>query len=512
MSEPVLYIKNVTKRFPGVVALKGVDFDLYTGEIHAIVGQNGAGKSTFVKILNGIYTPESGEIYLNGKKVRFKSPLDAKSYGITLVSQEIMLVPHLSIAENIYLSRLSFQPDYSPISRKQLISFALKYMNEIGLNVDPWLKIKDLSVGEQELVQIARALAENALIICLDEPTSALTPTEVEKLFKVLRELKNSGRSIIYITHYIDEVFRISDRITVLRDGYKIATLKTNESNEKEIINLMLGRKLEEFYVTKTVSIKKEKPILEVKNLSTRSIKARGISLENINFDLYKGEILGVTGLLGAGKTELGKALIGIESRISGEILLENRKVIIKNPYDALIHGIFYLPEDKRKEGLVNILSVKDNIIMSSIDNLTNKLDLRIPRKEEEIAKKWIERLKIVTPSIYTKVMNLSGGNQQKVLIARALNMRLKVLIIDEPTTGIDVGTKVEIRKLIKEIAEQGISILLLSSDIDEVLSLSDRIMVLHKGKQVALVNKLEIDRDKLISLMAIKNKNGEPH
>jgi len=502
---PVLEAKGIVKRFPGVVALKGIDFDLYRGEVHAIVGQNGAGKSTFVKILNGIYTPDRGDIFINGEKAVIKKPVDAKRYGITLVHQEVTLVPHLSVAENIYLAKLPFERrPLAYLDKGEVENFAREYMEILGLKVNPWIKVRELSVGEQQLVQIARALAENARIICLDEPTSALTPVEVRRLFEVVKSLKEEERSIIFITHHVDEVFEIADRVTILRDGEKVATLNVCETNLHEVVKLMLGREPSEFYVIKEKVAygDVEKPVLQVKDLTTKPVKARGVALKGVSFDLYRGEILGVAGLLGSGKTEVGKALYGVENVVSGEIIVEGRKAVIKSPLDAMRYGIYYLPENRRLEGLVLTLSVRENIVMSSIDRLARLL-LRNMGLEKQIATQWIGRLNIVTPSTEARAANLSGGNQQKVVIAKALESKPKILIFDEPTMGIDIGAKVEVRKIISELARQGLSIILMSSDVDEILSLSDRVLVLYKGRQIAFLPNRDLGRDAVLRLMS---------
>ena len=503
----ILKTVGIVKKFPGVVALKGIDFELLKGEIHALVGQNGAGKSTFVKILNGIYTPDKGEIYIKGKKVNIRKPIDAKRHGITLVHQEVTLVPYMTIAENIYLSKIPLmKPVVKPINKRVVIEEVKEYLKLLGLEVEPYMKVKELSVGEQQLVQIARALAENADILCLDEPTSALTPGEVERLFEILKELKDQGKSIIFITHHIDEVFRIADRVTILRDGEKVATLEVSETNPYEVVKLMLGREPSQFYVTKKkVFHEGEKPILEVKNLATMPEKARGVRLSNISFELYRGEILGVIGLLGSGKTELGKALFGIEKVVSGEIYVDGRKVVIRNPIDALRHGIFYLPENRRVEGLVLTMTVRENIILSSIKNVMKTLGIRNIEAERKIALEWIKKLNIVTPSTEVKAMNLSGGNQQKVVMAKALQARPRIMIFDEPTMGIDVGAKVEIRRIISQLSQQGYSIILLSSDVDEVLALADRIMVMYRGRKITLLPNKDLTREQIMEMMSGK-------
>ncbi len=511
--EIILETRGIIKKFPGVIALKGIDFNLYRGEVHAIVGQNGAGKSTFVKILNGIYVADAGEIFIEGKKVDIRKPIDAKKNGITLVHQEVTLIPHLSVAENIYLAKIPFlKSPLTRINKKYLEEFSKKYLELLELRIDPWIKVKELSVGEQQLVQIARALAENAKIICLDEPTSALTPAEVERLFKIIKEMKKSGKSIIFITHHIDEVFKISDRVTILRDGEKIATLRIDETKPIDVVKLMLGREPSKFYVSKEKKlVEKKKPILLVKNLSTMPEKIRGVRIHNVSFDLYRGEILGIAGLLGAGKTELGKALIGMEKIVSGEIYVDGKKTEIKNPLDALRHGIYYLPENRRVEGLVLLLTIRENILLSSIDRVSRRLGIRDIPKEKQIALEWIKKLNIVTPSTETRAMNLSGGNQQKVVIAKALESKPKILIFDEPTMGIDIGAKVEIRKIISDLALQGLSVILISSDVDEILALSDRILVLYKGRQIALLPNKNITREQLMSLISGEKQFLEP-
>ncbi|AFK51427.1 ABC-type sugar transport system, ATPase component [Thermogladius calderae 1633] len=499
---PAVKAVNLTKTFPGVVALNNIDFDVMYGEVHAVVGQNGAGKSTLVKVLNGIHPPDRGEIYVDGRQVRIRSPADAKKHGITLVHQELMVYPNLTVAENIFVSRMSRGRTSSfVISRRELDDYAVKYLKMVGLDVDPSTKLRDLGVGEQQLVQIARSLAEDAKVICLDEPTSALTPGEVERLFSVIRELKSRGRAVVYITHYIDEVFKIADRVTVLRDGVKIATKRVAETNASEVVSLMLGRSLSEFYAYKPVSETTGHPLLVVKNLSTQPTRPSEVPLKNISFELMRGEVLGVLGLLGSGKTELAKSLIGMQRVVSGEIWVEGRRVEVKSPLDAARLGIFYLPENRRLEGIVPLMSVKDNILLPSID-LVDKF-VRKNSLEETIASDWVRRLNIKTPSLYTKVSNLSGGNQQKVVIAKALARRSRILIFDEPTMGIDIGAKVEIRRIIARLSEEGHSIILATSDVDEALTLSDKILVLYKGEVKGYLRRGEVSRDKVVKLMS---------
>lgn len=504
LGNPILEVKNLVKKFPEVIALKGIDFDLRKREIHAIVGQNGAGKSTFVKVLNGIYKPDEGTIIIDGKKVYIKSASDAKKYGLTLIHQEVMVIPNLTIAENIHISKLKFA---KRVNINELADNAKKYLEIVGLSVDPKTKVKELRVVEQQLVQFARALAEDAKIICVDELTSALNPIETKHILDVMQELKKNEKSFIFITHRVEEVFQVADRVTVLRDGMKVLTKDIPQTSISEIVSAMVGRRIEEIYIYRQKKLKSEvseKPVLRVSNLSTSPSRPTETPLKNISFDLYKGEILGIVGLLGAGKTELGKALIGLQKIVSGKIILENKEIHVKSPVDALRYGIFYLPEDRRREGVITSLHISDNIVIPpatlmkiSIVRLIRRLGI-----EHEIARKWVKDLNIVTPSIKFKVEYLSGGNKQKVVIAKALETQAKILIFDEPTFGIDIGAKAEIRKIINDLAEAGLSIILLTSDIDEALSLSDRIMVLSNGRAVATLLNKDLKRDDVINLL----------
>jgi len=499
-SRIVLSTRRLVKRFPGVIALKGIDFDLREGEVHAIVGQNGAGKSTFVKVLNGIFKADEGEIFVYGKKIEIREPRDAKKYGITLIHQDVMVIPNLSVAENIFISHFKLNKG---IDKKYLIDEAKKYLELVGLRVNPTTKVKDLRVVEQQLIQFARALAENSSIICVDELTSALNPLETKRVFSIIEELKKE-KSFIFITHRIEEVFQIADRVTVLRDGIKIFTKSIMETSSNEVVSAMLGRDPGELYVRKKRSqeIYSSKPILRVINLTTAPSKAAEVQLKDISFDLYRGEILGVTGLLGAGKSELGQALVGMQKIVSGKIILEDREIIIKNPNNAMRYGIFYLPEDRRKLGVVSLLNIAENIVLPKAIDISKLGILRNIRIENKIAETWIRMLNISTPSIKFRVGNLSGGTQQKVIVAKALELRPRILIFDEPTFGIDIGTKAEIRRIISNLPLQGLSIILLSSDIDEVLSLSDRVIVLSGGRIVKLMNNINLKREDIIELL----------
>jgi len=503
-SEAILATRGLVKEFPGVVALKGVDFDLRRSEIHALVGQNGAGKSTFVKVLAGIYIPTKGEIYFKGRRVSIRSVRDAKRLGITLVHQEATLAPNLSVAENIALGVLGKEGRVlTSLRTGELLETARKYLEMVGLDVDPRTKVESLGIGERQLVQVARALAEDAEVICLDEPTSPLTAVESERLFEVMRELKARGKSMVFVTHRVEEVFAVADRVTVLRDGYKVFSSEVGRTDPSEVVKHMLGRELEQFYPPKGAAkaVERGRPRLRVVGLTTAP-EGRGAVLKDVSLEVYPGEVLGVVGLLGSGKTELGKALVGMHRVVKGEVYLDGVRVRVRSPVDALKLGIFYIPEDRRREGLVGVMSIAENVVLPEVWDLSALRLVRLPSREVSTARRWIKFLRIVPPKPSFKVAYLSGGNQQKVVIAKALEARTKVLIFDEPTFGIDVGAKVEIRRLIRSLAEEGYSVILLTSDVDEALALSDRIAVLVNGRVTGVFQASEASRDLLVELL----------
>jgi ABC-type sugar transport system ATPase subunit len=483
VASEVLVTRGLVKEFPGVVALKGVDFDLRHSEIHALVGQNGAGKSTFVKILAGVYSPTRGKIYVRGSKVSIRSVLDAKRLGITLVHQEGGLLKRLG--------------------SRELLDTARKYLEVVGLDIDPRTKVESLGIGERQLVQVARALAEDAEIICLDEPTSPLTAVESRRLFEVMKELKTRGKSMVFVTHRVEEVFTVADRVTVLRDGVRVFSSEVSKTDPSEVVRYMLGREPEHFYPAKVSvgAVGGGKPRLRLVGLTVLA-EGKGMALKNVTLEVYPGEVLGVVGLLGSGKTELGKALVGMYRVAGGEIYLDGVKVSIKSPVDALRLGIFYIPEDRRREGLVGNMSIAENVILPKVRELSALGLVRVPEREISTARKWIEHDRVVPPKNILKVMYLSGGNQQKVVIAKALESNAKVLVLDEPTFGVDVGAKIEIRKLVRNLAESGYSIILLTSDVDEAVALSDRVAVLVNGEIVGVYRTSEVSREFLVELL----------
>jgi ribose transport system ATP-binding protein len=505
----MLLTKGIVKKFPGVIALKGIDFELYEREIHALAGQNGSGKTTFLRIINGILQPDAGEIYIKGQKVYFKSPLDAKKFGITMIHQEATLIPNLSIAENIFLDIEVPFKRFNLVKKDDLVEKAKEYLEHVGLMKDPLTKVKELRAAERQLVQVARALAreEEIKIICMDEPTSALSRGEIVHLFNLMEDLKKRGKSIIFVTHRIEEIFEVADRVTILRDGNKVITAKINEISPKDVVKLMIGKDIESIHAVRRESertiIEYKTPILVVRHLYTVPSSPTETALKDISFELYEGEILGVTGLLGSGKTELGKALIGLSRIVRGEIRLYGKKVDINSSSMARKLGIVYVPEDRLREGLVLGMNVKDNIILPSITRISMGKLIRRIKLENEKTKEYIKILNIVPPNPLIRVDALSGGNKQKVVIAKFIETSPRIFIFDEPTFGIDVGAKFEIRSLIASLVGERSGVILLSSDIDEVLSLSDRIMVLRDGKAIGIYNKKELNREKLIDILS---------
>ncbi|QXM06283.1 ribose ABC transporter ATP-binding protein RbsA [Crassaminicella indica] len=473
MSHVVLEMKRITKEFPGVKALKGVDFKIYKGKVMALLGENGAGKSTLMKIMTGVYEKTSGEMYYKGEKVDFKEPKESQEKGIAIIHQELNLVNQLTIGENIFLGREP-RNRFGKINWKKLYDESKKLLDKLGVEEDPKTLVGELSVGKQQMVEIAKALSLNAQVIVMDEPTDALTDKETISLFKVIRELRDEGKSIVYISHRLKEIFEICDDITILRDGMFIAERSIDNIHEDEMIELMVGRKLTEQFPKVESNI--GEIILEVKNLKNKYLK-------NVSFFLRKGEILGISGLMGAGRTELAQSIYGYLPIDKGEIYIEGKPVTIKHPKDAIEKGISYVSEDRKGNGLILGLSVKENMHISALKNLTGFLGKINENKEKTISQQYIDSMSIKTPSMNQLVKNLSGGNQQKVSIAKSLMTLPKVLILDEPTRGVDVGAKKEIYDLINAYKKDGMSIIMISSEIPEILGMSDRILVMHEGE-----------------------------
>lgn len=489
MEGNLLQMKNVNKRFPGVYALKGVNFELKKGEVHALLGENGAGKSTLMKVLGGIYSIDEGEIYINGEKVEVKSVKDAQAFGISIIHQELVLVPYMTVAENIYLGReLTGAGGFVDI--KSMIKEAQKLLNSFELKINAASLIAELTVAEQQMVEIIKAISFNSKILVMDEPTSSLTDKEVEFLFKTIRNLKENGVGIVYISHRMSELFEISDRITVMRDGEYIGTKNTKETTKDELIAMMVGRSLTNYY-TRTYNEPGE-TVLEVKNL-----KREGI-LNDVSFYIKKGEILGVAGLMGAGRSEVMRAIFGLDSIDSGEIFVEGKKVNIKNPNDAMDYGIALVPENRKEEGLFLIQSVKFNSTLKVLDKFINLIRVD-KKKENDIVNKYVKEMSIKTPSTDQLVGNLSGGNQQKVVIARWLATEPKVLILDEPTRGVDVAAKAEIYLIMNKLVNSGVSIIMISSELPEIINMSDRVMVMANGSVSGQLVRGEFTQEKIM-------------
>ena len=491
--EYLLEMNNISKEFPGVKALENVSFSLKKGEVHALVGENGAGKSTLMKILSGFHPKDSGEIYINGKIVEILNPINAIELGISTIYQEIIAVHHITVAENILLGNRP-KNKFGLINWREMEHKVKSILDELSIELPTSKLVSNLSIAQQQLVEIAKALSMEAKIVIMDEPTSPLTEEETKTLFNIIKRIKSKGVSVIYISHRIEEIFKIADRVTVLRDGKKICEKIVRETNSDEIIKYMIGRELNEMY-GKESSMAKEKIVLRVENFSKKR------EFKDINFKLYEGEILGFAGLAGAGRSELMKSLYGINIKDSGEIYLNGNKVNINSPLDAIRLGIGMVPEEKKTEGLMLDLAVDQNITASSLKEIS-KYGFLSRGLEVSLANKFVKKLSINCPSLSQKVMYLSGGNQQKVIISRWLALNSKILILDEPTKGIDVGSKAEIHKLIANIAKQGTSVILISSEITEILKMSNRIIVMREGRIVKVFKAAEANEEIILRSM----------
>ena len=479
MSE-LIQAKKITKRFPGTLALNKVDFNLQPGEIHAIAGENGAGKSTLMLILAGVYQPDGGELIIEGRPVKLRDPHHAQREGISTVFQELALAPNMSVAENVFTNT-------QPVNRTGLIAFDDMYretekaLRIFGIQINPRAPLIAYSVAVQQIVEIARAIQRKARVLILDEPTSAIGEREVEKLLDVLKMLRDRGVGILYVSHKLNEVFAVSDRITVLKDGNLVSTVNTADSSQEAVVNMMVGRELSQLYPT-SQNEGNEKTVLRLKNLS-------GAGFSDISLDIRAGEVLGVFGLTGAGRTELARGIFGAEPVLSGEIQMDGQVVRMTTPYQAMNQGIAYIPEDRKQDGLFLEMSFKDNTSAACLRALSNAVFMN-RSKEEALARDAAHRLGIKARSISQPVAGLSGGNQQKVLFAKWLARKPQVLIADEPTRGVDVGAKAEIHALLRNLADDGAAVMMISSELPEVLGMSDRIAVMREGRLVAVVNR----------------------
>jgi len=490
----LLSLSGVSKEFPGVKALNNVQFDLNEGEVHAIVGENGAGKSTLMKILSGIYKKDSGEIIYKGKSVNIPNPFEAQKLGIGIIHQELNLMPHLTVAENIFIGREDRFPGGIFLNNKKLITATIELLKELDLNLNPNDIVGELSIAKQQMVEIAKAVSYRGSVIIMDEPTSSLTPAETDALFKIIRSLQAAGKGVVYISHRLEELEKITDRITVLRDGEYVKTLKTSETDIPEVISLMVGRKVAQDQRPENRKIGSD-IVLRVEGLSDAHL------LKDISFDLRKGEILGFAGLMGAGRTELARAIMGADPKTTGTITLHGNEVKIKQPSDAVAAGIGYLSEDRKRFGLLLNQDVTFNVILSSIPRFSNKLGFLKVKSAAGIARDAIAQLRVRTPSERQFLKNLSGGNQQKVVIAKWLTRDCEVLIFDEPTRGIDVGAKDEIYRLLTSLAEEGKSIIMISSELPEVLRLSVRIAVMCDGRLTGIIDNKDANQNVIMEL-----------
>ncbi|WP_305365521.1 sugar ABC transporter ATP-binding protein [Daejeonella sp.] len=487
-AEQILRVNSLSKSFFGVKALDNIQFDLKKGEVHALMGENGAGKSTFMKILSGLLKADSGTISFNSEQIEKLDVHSIMQKGISMIHQEILMVPELTVAQNIFLGReinRAYLLDEQAINQK-----AEDLLKSMGLDIKVRKKAKHLSIAGLQLIEMAKAVSNNARVIIMDEPSSALSEKEVEILFKIIKDLKSKGVAIIYISHKMEEIYQIADRITVLRDGKFIATKNTADLDKSNLISLMVGRELEELFSSNSMA--QPEVILKVKNLNKKG------KFFDINFDVHAGEVFGIAGLMGAGRTEIARAIYGLDSFDSGEIMLRGKKLEIRSPKDAIREGIGYVSEDRKALGFIPELSVRQNISLSSILNYSKAWFID-EKKEEKASSKIAQQLNIKASGLNQKVKHLSGGNQQKVVLARVLMASPFLIILDEPTRGIDIGAKHEIYKLIRQLTESGLAVIMISSELSEILGMSNRILVLSKGKQKTILTQKEASQEKIM-------------
>lgn len=493
MADVLVLMEGIEKTFPGVHALNQCRFELLSGEVHALVGENGAGKSTLMKVLAGVYPKDAGRIFYKGKEVEIPNPRAAQHLGISMIHQELNLMPHLTVAQNIFIGReprrgVRFVLDDKAINEQAQQLFAMMH-----LKMDPRIKVADLTVAKQQMVEIAKALSFNAEVLVMDEPTAALTEAEIEELFRITRELREKGVGVVHISHRLEELKEISDRVTVMRDGHVIDTVRTQDVTLDRIISMMVGRTI--FEATPEVPEKpSEEVVLEVKNLN------RGNVIKDVSFNLKKGEILGFAGLIGAGRTEVARAVFGADPIDSGEVYISGKKVQIKSPSDAVRRGIAYLSEDRKRYGLALGLDVEENIVLATFRKFLNAIGWVNRSQIQTTAQHFVDALAIKTPSLQQKVKNLSGGNQQKVIIGKWLTADTNILIFDEPTRGIDVGAKSEIYRLLNDLAQQGKSIIMISSELPEILRMSHRVVVMCEGRITGEVSIADATQEKIMT------------
>lgn len=495
MSDNILELKHITKLYPGVVALNDVSLEVRRGEILALVGENGAGKSTLIKTCSGAITPTQGEIVINGKSFTGMTPQTSEQNGIGVIYQEFNLVGDLSVAENIFLGRAIRKG--MVIDLKAMERESKKILDSLNIKINPKTLVKTLSVGYQQMVEIAKAVSQNAKLLIMDEPSAPLTSAEVEAMFAIVDKLKAGGVSIIYISHRLDEIFRLADRITILRDGQYVTTLNTDETNKDELVKYMVGRQLTEVYPKRGEICVKDEVIFEAVNVSGNGDK-------NISFKIHRGEVLGLGGLVGAGRTEFAELMFGMRPKTAGKFIFKGKEISPKTPKDAIELGIGLVPEDRKKEGALLGMSIRCNINMPIYQRISKGTVIN-EKKEEEIAQTYRKEISIKTPTLDQLVKNLSGGNQQKVILAKWLAADSELLIFDEPTRGIDVGAKQEIYTLINHLVEQGKTVLMISSEMEELMGMSDRILILAEGNMTGELNKSEFNQERIMQLASIE-------
>ncbi len=492
MSESIVRMQGIDKHFPGVHALKKCDFELQAGEVHALVGENGAGKSTIMKILTGVFKKDEGTIYYKGKEVDITNTKEAQKLGISIIHQELNLMPDLTVAENIFIGREMIKGGIFCDNNK-LNKATEVLLNSMKVKIAPTTRVDSLTVAQQQMVEIAKALSFDSEVLIMDEPTAALTESEIDELFIIIKELRAKGVGIVYISHRMNELKRICDRVTVMRDGEYISTNNMDDITIDEIIKMMVGREI--FVEVVELNKKKEhEVVLEVKSLN------RGRHVKDVNFHLRRGEILGFAGLMGAGRTEVARCIFGADKLESGQIILNGKEVKIKSPKEAVKKGVGYLSEDRKRFGLVLGLDVESNVAMSSMSNFINKFGFLKPNKISKNSEKYVESLSIKTPSGTQLVKNLSGGNQQKVVMGKWLTKNCDILIFDEPTRGIDVGAKSEIYKLLNNLADQGKSIIMISSELEEIIRMSHRVMVMCEGRITGELERHEATQENIMT------------
>jgi galactofuranose transport system ATP-binding protein len=505
---PVLEVREVTKRFPGVLALDRVSFQLQPGEVHALVGENGAGKSTLIKVITGVYQPEEGRVFFGGEEVSFASPHESQAAGISTIYQEINLIPLLSVAQNVFLGR-ELRTGLGLLDIERMNREAAEILERYDIRVDVTAPLNSLGLGTQQMVAIARAVSLEAKAVIMDEPTSALEAREVATLFRVIRQLRDDGVGVIYVSHHLDELYEICERVTVLRDGKLVHTGELSELSKLQLISTMLGRELAAVEHGATSfgenQATADEPVLEAQGLVRRHV------LDDISFDVRPGEIVGLAGLLGAGRSETARAIFGAQPLDSGVVRVDGKEVKTGSPQAAIKAGVAFLPEDRKSDGIIPDLSVRENIVAAALPRLS-RAGLVSTKAQDELVETFMTRLGIKASSPDQPVRELSGGNQQKVLLARWLCLEPKVLILDEPTRGIDVGAKAEIQRLIDELAEQGLGVVMVSSELDEMLEGSARVIVLRNGSAVGMLSGEDLTEENLMGMLAEgrSSENGE--